>query len=446
MVEQHSKTQLDADDFDNRKLVKALGKGVKGSRSLNFAEASHLIRAFANGELSSAQMAAAMMLMRVRGESVEELAGVASGLKQLVGKEWQDLNADIDWPVYAGKREQLPWLLLAAKTIARKGQTIILHGDSQSLPHRRHVESFISALDIPRCFTAEQAKVNLAKTGIIYVNSADIVPVLNDCRRLHQELGLRSLIQMSVRCINPTNAPFSLRSYFHPGLDEQHQQVAMLLAEQQACDTLAKQHADIAIFKGLQGETEINPRVSTSVKLLRFGASGDKQTLELNHVDLPTQLEAFVGAKVGQSDLPAYLLAQLWHGEDIAESELTDGQLQQAMASITATVALVKMLSTPSLAIDTALTYASKSWLCRNNVTQLNKLSIHNAHQFDTSENGINNQQLKCSEHVGWADEQQNDIQQEFISGNSDFNPICETAYDHSSSREYQSKQREVRT
>lgn len=163
MVEQHSKTQLDADDFDNRKLVKALGKGVKGSRSLNFAEASHLIRAFANGELSSAQMAAAMMLMRVRGESVEELAGVASGLKQLVGKEWQDLNADIDWPVYAGKREQLPWLLLAAKTIARKGQTIILHGDSQSLPHRRHVESFISALDIPRCFTAEQAKVNLAK-------------------------------------------------------------------------------------------------------------------------------------------------------------------------------------------------------------------------------------------------------------------------------------------
>ncbi len=77
MVEQHTQAMLESEDFDHRKLVKALGKGIKGSRSLNFAEASHLITAFAKGDVSSSQMAAAMMLMRVRGESIEELAGVA---------------------------------------------------------------------------------------------------------------------------------------------------------------------------------------------------------------------------------------------------------------------------------------------------------------------------------------------------------------------------------
>ncbi|WP_194945069.1 glycosyl transferase [Shewanella sp. TC10] len=372
MVEQHTAAMLDADDFDNRKLVKTLGKGIKGSRSLNFAEASHLITAFAKGDLSSNQMAAAMMLMRVRGESIEELAGVAAGLKQLVPAEWQSIKADIDWPVYAGKREQLPWLLLAAKILAKNGQTIILHGDSQSLPHRRHVEAYISALDIPRCFTAEQAKVNLASTGIIYVNSADIVPVLNDCRRLHQELGLRSLIQMSVRCINPTNASNSLRSYFHPGLDKQHQQVALLMAQKQAGET-STTPASIAIFKGLQGETEINPRVATQVSMLRFSAIGNQMFPEQTQIEIPTQLEAFVGAKVGHSDLPAHLLAQLWHGEDIEQTELTDLQLQQAIGSVTATLALVYALLSPSLPIEKSIKRASKNWFLRNNSASLKK-------------------------------------------------------------------------
>lgn len=370
MVEQHTQAMLESEDFDHRKLVKTLGKGIKGSRSLNFAEASHLITAFAKGDVSSSQMAAAMMLMRVRGESIEELAGVACGLKKLVPAEWQSIKADIDWPVYAGKREQLPWLLLAAKTLAKNGQTIILHGDSQSLPHRRHVEGFISALDIPRCFTAEQAKVNLASSGIIYVNSADIVPVLNDCRRLHQELGLRSLIQMSVRCINPTNSPFSLRSYFHPGLDKQHQQVASLLAEYHLPSAVGKPPS-IAIFKGLQGETEINPRVATQVSMLRFSAKGSTFLPQSTQFELPTQLEAFVGAKVGQSDLPAYLLAQLWRGSDIEETDLTDLQLQQAISSITATMALVYVLLSPSLTIDKSIKRANKDWLLRNNSNSL---------------------------------------------------------------------------
>ncbi|MFS1439016.1 glycosyl transferase [Shewanella sp. 10N.286.48.A6] len=359
MVEQQTQDMLNAADFDSRKLIKAMGKGVKGSRSLNFAEAAYLIKGFASGDISTAQMAAAMMLMRVRGESVEELAGVASGLKQLVSSQWKTIKADIDWPVYAGKREQLPWLLLAAKMLAKQGKTIVLHGDSQSLPHRRHVESYIAALDIPKCDNAETAAEMLAKTGLIYLNSADVIPVLNDCRALHQELGLRSFIQMSVRCVNPCNAAFSLRSYFHPGLDKLHHQVAALLAK----DSCQREAADIAIFKGLQGETEINPRVSTRVGLLRFNGQHEANFAEIN---LPTQLEAFVGAKLGQADLSAAVLAQLWRAEDIAEADLSTAQLQQAIASVTATIALVNVLCNKGLAINDALEHAKKVWFERN--------------------------------------------------------------------------------
>ncbi|WP_434938340.1 glycosyl transferase [Shewanella sp. HL-SH8] len=340
------------EDFDFRLLIKALGKGEKGSRSLTFAEASLFIQGFANGKVTKAQMASAMMLMRVRGETVAEVAGVVAGLKHTINPAWEELNVDIDWPVYAGKREQLPWLLLVAKLLASKGWRVMLHGDSQALPHRRHVESCIQALDIAQCRTAEKAQQVLDESGIVYVSAGDLAPVLDDCRLLHQELGLRSIIQTASRCMNPSHASLSLRSFFHPGLDELHQKVAETLFTEGVY-----QPGVIGIFKGLQGETEINPRVTTDVRVV----NGSGGSVQFSAFELPTLLEGFSGAKVGQAELSAEVLAQLWRTDNIKELSsrhnnesssyltqpmtlMSDAMLEQALSSVQATLCLVLSL------------------------------------------------------------------------------------------------------
>jgi anthranilate phosphoribosyltransferase len=379
------------EDFDFRLLIKALGKGEKGSRSLTFAEASLLIQGFAKGKVTKAQMASAMMLMRVRGETVAEVAGVVAGLKHSINPAWGELNVDIDWPVYAGKREQLPWLLLVAKLLARKGMRIMLHGDSQALPHRRHVESCIQALDIALCQTAEKAQQALDDSGIVYVPAGDLAPVLDDCRLLHQELGLRSIIQTASRCINPSNAPLSLRSFFHPGLDELHQKVAEKLFTEDVY-----QQGVVGIFKGLQGETEINPRVTTDVQVVK--CSGEN--VQFSAFELPTLLEGFSGAKVGQAELPSEILAQLWRTEwhtkwhnqanNTLSVELTEltatmpcSMIKQALSSVEATLcfvlSLLDVLQSNSIVIPEKLALAQQWWAGRldsNTFPEPNSLTL----------------------------------------------------------------------
>ncbi|MGI2174256.1 glycosyl transferase [Shewanella ulleungensis] len=333
-------TLTSAETFDFRLLIKALGKGEKGSRSLTFAEASLLLEGFALGHATRVQMASAMMLMRVRGETVDEVAGIVAGLRHSLHRDWPSLAVDIDWPVYAGKREQLPWLLLVASLLAKQGFRVMLHGDSQALPHRRHVESCLDALNI-RCGTNPQSAAQvLASDNIVYVRAGDLVPVLDDCRQLHQELGLRSVIQTAARCINPSNAPISLRSYFHPGLDDLHQQVSETLF---AKNEYSAGH--IAIFKGLQGETEFNPRVSTLMKVV----SGQAANVTVSSLTVPTLLAGFFGAKVGQADLSSDILALLWRESQPLESTelsrvMSRTMIEQASSSIIATLTAVLLL------------------------------------------------------------------------------------------------------
>ncbi|GAA0784518.1 MULTISPECIES: glycosyl transferase [Pseudomonadati] len=349
------------EEFDFRLLIKALGKGEKGSRTLTFAESSLLIQGFAKGKVTQAQMACAMMLMRVRGETAAEVAGVVCGLKHTIDTRWQAMEVDLDWPVYAGKREQLSWLLLVAKVLATKGLRVMLHGDSLALPHRRHVESCIEALNISSAKTVTEAEKALQADGIVYVHAGVLAPVLDDCRLLHQELGLRSFIQTASRCMNPTNAALSLRSYFHPGLDDLHQSIAeMLFAEG------VYQQGAIAIFKGLQGETEINPRVTTDVRIIKKTAD----TLQLSALTLPTVLQGFSGAKVGQSELSAHSLAHLWHTalpfESIMAHEMTRAMIEQALSSVEATLCLVlslqQAMSSRSIDVKSNLLLAQKCW------------------------------------------------------------------------------------
>ena len=350
------------EEFDFRLLIKALGKGEKGARSLTFAESSLLIQGFAKGKVTHAQMASAMMLMRVRGETAAEVAGVVSGLKHTIDESWQAIQVDIDWPVYAGKREQLPWLLLVAKVLATKGLRVMLHGDSLALPHRRHVESCIEALNISSAKTADEAEKALQADGIVYVHAGDLAPVLDDCRLLHQELGLRSLIQTASRCMNPTNGAISLRSFFHPGLDNLHQSIAEILFAEGDY-----QPGMIAIFKGLQGETEINPRVTTDVRIIKKTSD----TLQFSSFTLPTVLEGFSGAKVGQSELSAKSLAHLWHTilpfqSSILANEMTCSMVEQALCSVEATLCLVlslqQALSSRPVVVKDNLLLAQQWW------------------------------------------------------------------------------------
>ena len=94
------------------KYVRILGKGKTGSRSLTFEEARDAFRMILDGETLDVQTGAFLMLLRVKEESPEELAGFVAATRDWIPSP--DIAVDLDWSSYAGKRKHYPWFLLAA--------------------------------------------------------------------------------------------------------------------------------------------------------------------------------------------------------------------------------------------------------------------------------------------------------------------------------------------
>jgi len=377
-------------------VVKALGRGAKGARALTLKESIFLISGFHTGIGSQVQLAAALMLMRVRGESATEVAGAAIGIKSTICEQWQEVRPTIDWPCYAGKRELLPWLLLAAKVLASQGERILLHGDPKSLSHRKHIASFVSALAIPTVSAPDEAKSALDHGGICYVDADNLSPLVAKFRDLHQELGLRSLFQTAIRCINPGNAPVSIRSYFHPGVDELHAEIAKLMARHSANHAMEqgfsflnrnRDHERVGVFKGLQGESEINPRITSELTIV------SKEGRE--KVSIPGLLEGVVGLSTLTSHIQfesgnaSALLAGVWlsnPGNDdvflpgFQQPQSTAKLLQIANASVIGTLAMVYLLQGRYEHFSDAEELAKRSWSSRHDV--LIKPAVYRCAEF----------------------------------------------------------------
>ncbi|QQX82091.1 glycosyl transferase [Shewanella sp. KX20019] len=338
-----------------RQLIKVLGRGKKGSRSLTLIESFQLVRGFYDKIGTVTQLSVALMLMRVKGEVAAEVAGVALALRSTIDSQWQQLEVDIDWPCYGAKRDQLPYLLLSAKLLAEKGYRILLHGDNRVLPHRQHVAHFIDALGIVSVSTVAEAQVALTSSRICYVNADAFSPLVSSFTDIQQEIGLRSLFQSAIRCINPTNASLSLRSFFHPGLDKIHINLARMMAENDP--SLGK--TTVAIFKGYQGECELNPRSSTSIHVVKRDG--------LNQMNLPTQLNALIGSKAQEEELQAQWLTALWHGEaENGNIFRYSTEFLRAYSAVITNTAVLLMLTDSSLSIDSANTLAAEYWMSRS--------------------------------------------------------------------------------
>ena len=102
--------------------VRILGKGKSGSRSLTLEEARSAMTMLLNGEVEDVQLGAFLMLLRVKEESPEELAGFVHAVRDSLSLPW--LSVDLDWASYAGKRRQQAWYLLAALALAKSAQLL----------------------------------------------------------------------------------------------------------------------------------------------------------------------------------------------------------------------------------------------------------------------------------------------------------------------------------
>lgn len=227
--------------------VRILGKGKSSSRALSYEEAFAAMTLILRREVLDVQLGAFLMLLRVKEETPEELAGFVAAARAHIDAP-DHLRVDLDWSSYAGKRRHYPWFLFAVKLLQQQGVRIFMHGAGGHTLNRLYTGDVLPLLGLPVCEDWTQVEAALRGTGFAYMDLDHLCPPLGELIALRNVLGLRSPVHTLARLLNPLDAPYVLQAIFHPAYRASHQAAAALLGYRNSC-----------VIKGEGGEIERNP-------------------------------------------------------------------------------------------------------------------------------------------------------------------------------------------
>jgi anthranilate phosphoribosyltransferase len=315
--------------------IRILGKGKTGTRSLDQREARQAFDMILRGEAEPLQVGAFLMLLRVKEESPEELAGFVQACRDNMRMPPADLRADLDWSSYAGKKHQHPWFILSMLLLSEAGHRVFVHGSAGHTAGRLSTETAMQQLNLPIASDWADVKQQLEQRNLSYLPLDKFCSPLQELMQLKPLLGLRSPVNTLSRMINPLLAPSSLRSIFHPSYARLHQEADRLLGQPRAL-----------VFKGDSGEAEIKPQADTRICLLQK----DQSEEFLLRRSMPHRVKSVDSPSIEP-------LSALWHGSDVDQYGL-DATL---MTAATALVAIE-----PGLEMETALSQARELWGNRN--------------------------------------------------------------------------------
>ncbi|MGB5324307.1 MAG: glycosyl transferase family protein [Pseudomonadales bacterium] len=315
------------------KYVRTLGKGKTGSRSLSREEAHDAMRMILHDEAEAVQIGAFLMLLRVKEESAEELAGFVEACRDYIGHAAQmPGKIDFDWSSYAGKRRQPHWFLLAALLLAQNQYRVFMHGTRGHTEGRVYSEDMLAQLGLPIANSWHDTQIQLAERNFAFMPLQALCAPLQRLIELRGLFGLRSPVHTLCRLLNPLAAHTTLQSVFHPAYAVTHHSAAQLLGERHA-----------VVYKGDAGEVEYRPHARLKVFLLRQGVP--------LHIEITRRAQA-----PADTPVTAEVLRQSW--EDAEESSYA----AQAIIG-SAAIALFAHVGEPD--IETCFEQAATMWRAR---------------------------------------------------------------------------------
>lgn len=301
-------------------FVRIVAQGKGRARSLTQAEAHDAMALMLSGDAAPEAVGALLMVLRLRGETDEEIAGFTAALRETVTASLP--KADLDWPCYAaGRTRGAPLFLLAAKLVANAGFTVSMHGWNSHQDGLADLRTSLAALQI-------------AGAGLHYTPLETLSPAAFSLLRLRDTFGLRSCVNTVLRMWNPSAAGASVQGMFHPSYRGLQSRAAHLLGDK-----------NLTVIKGGGGEFECNPAKDTAIFGLRQGD-------ELNEVAPATFDET---RKLHEPD-HAVDIVDLWSGKTIDPF---------AVATVIATTSLALWTVGAAATQAEATEIAGKLWATR---------------------------------------------------------------------------------
>lgn len=290
---------------DLTRIIREIGRGKNAARDLNRDDAQALFTAMLAGEVPDLQLGAVLMAMRIKGESLEELAGFLAACET----SYPHLSAPAGTvplviPAYNGAR-QLPNLTpLLAHLVARAGVPVLVQGVTAD-PGRVSTHEVLLAMGVSAAQSTAQAQSQLHQRGLALISIEVLAPPLARVLALRRAMGVRSSGHTLAKMLQPFNAPaVRLVSVTHPEY----------ITRMRAFFTCHA--ANALLLRGAEGEAVAHPRREPVVDWLDGVAVASWRAGAAENPQLPDSRDAAVtadwinGALAGVHPVPAAIAHQ----------------------------------------------------------------------------------------------------------------------------------------
>lgn len=302
--------------FPAARFIREIGRGVKGARSMSREDARSLYGAMLDGRVSDLELGGILLAMRIKGESVDEIAGFMDAAEASFAPLPMPAGpyAPVLIPSYNGARKLANLTPLLALLLAREGVPVLIHGVQQD-PGRVTTAEILAEMGIgPVASTADMLDA-FADRKPCFMPIATLAPRLAHQLSLRRILGVRNSTHTLVKILQPFEGPaLRLVSYTHPEY--------LTMLSDYFRTAAPPERGDAFLMRGTEGETVANANRAQQIDWFHAGeqsllAERDAPTDALAPApegrDAPATADWILRALRGEQPVPPPIAAQVAH-------------------------------------------------------------------------------------------------------------------------------------
>ena len=220
-----------------------------------------LVRRIMSGEMSPVMMAAMLVGLRVKKETIGEITAAAQVMREFATKvEVRDRTHLVDIVGTGGDGSHTFNISTCSMFVAAAcGARISKHGN-RSVSSKSGSADVLEALGVPLTLTPAQIAASIEATGIGFMFAPNHHPAMKNVGPVRKELGVRTIFNILGPLTNPADAPNILMGVFHPDL---------VGIQVRALQRLGAEHA--VVVYGRDGMDEVSLGAATMVGELKNG-------------------------------------------------------------------------------------------------------------------------------------------------------------------------------
>ena len=276
------------------------------SRTIDHREIFHdemlsLVRRIMGGEMSPVMMAAVLVGLRVKKETIGEITAAAQVMREFSSKvEVRDRTHLVDIVGTGGDGSHTFNISTCSMFVAAAcGARVSKHGN-RSVSSKSGSADVLEALGLSLALTPADIAASIEATGIGFMFAPNHHPAMKNVAAVRKELGVRTIFNILGPLTNPADAPNILMGVFHPDL---------VGIQVRALQRLGAEHA--VVVYGKDGMDEISLGAATMVGELK---DGEIREYEIHPEDFGFTMASNRALRV---DTPA-------HSKSVIESVLAD--------------------------------------------------------------------------------------------------------------------------